>query len=199
MKNEIDNKYFYEINVLKSKFIAILFPVTNKNHFIEELNLIKKNNLKARHFCYAYIINDEIKFSDDGEPKNSAGKPIYNNLINNNLNNIGLVVIRYFGETLLGSGRLTRTYNEASKEVIKLAKLIQYIEVKKYDITIELDIFNTFINYCNKNNLTIESNIFGEHIDITFFSSLDFNEDIVSIFYPKLKINKIEKVYKKNE
>ncbi|MGP1413581.1 MAG: IMPACT family protein [Bacillales bacterium] len=199
MKNEIDNKYFYEINVLKSKFIAILFPVTNKNHFIEELNLIKKNNLKARHFCYAYIINDEIKFSDDGEPKNSAGKPIYNNLINNNLNNIGLVVIRYFGGTLLGSGRLTRTYNEASKEVIKLAKLIQYIEVKKYEITIELNIYNTFINYCNKNNLTIESNIFGEHIDIILFSSLDFNEDIVSIFYPKLKINKIEKTYKKNE
>lgn len=199
MKNEIDNKYFYEINVLKSKFIAILFPVISKNHFIEELNLIKKNNLKARHFCYAYIIDDEIKFSDDGEPKNSAGKPIYNNLINNNLNNIALVVIRYFGGTLLGRGRLTRTYNEASKEVIKLAKLIQYIEVKKYDITIELDIYNTFINYCNKNNLTIESNIFGEHIDITLFSSLEFNEDIVSIFYPKLKINKIEKAYKKNE
>jgi len=87
MEFEISNKYETKMEVDKSIFVSYLLPVFTKQEFIDILKNIKQDNPKAKHFCYAYKINNEIKFSDDGEPQGSAGKPLLSLLENKKLNN----------------------------------------------------------------------------------------------------------------
>ena len=109
----------YTLEIKKSKFIAIRYEVHSTKEVEDILNILKKEHKKARHIPYSYKIDNQIKKSDDKEPANTAGTPIYNLIINNDLNNILIVVIRYFGGIKLGTGLLTRSYLNAAKEVIK--------------------------------------------------------------------------------
>jgi uncharacterized YigZ family protein len=108
--------YTYEIK--KSKFIGYYYEVNS----IEEINIIletlKKENKKARHIPYAYKIDNIIKKSDDKEPSNTAGTPIYNIIEKNNLNNCFIAVVRYFGGIKLGAGGLLRAYSNTAKNLI---------------------------------------------------------------------------------
>ncbi|MFA5407982.1 MAG: YigZ family protein, partial [Bacilli bacterium] len=97
-----------ELTIKNSKFIAILFPLSNEDKIDEIINNLKSQYKNATHYCYAYII-DNIKHSnDDGEPSGTAGQPILNVLEGNDLNNVLCVVIRYFGGIKLGAGGLIR-------------------------------------------------------------------------------------------
>ena len=109
----------YTIEVKKSKFIAISYEVHRKEEVITILDNLKKEHKKARHIPYAYKIGNIIKKSDDLEPSNTAGTPIYNLILQNNLDNILIVVIRYYGGIKLGTGLLTRSYMRAAKGVIE--------------------------------------------------------------------------------
>ena len=109
------------IEVKKSKFMAYYYEVNTKEEVDTILNEIKVEHKKAKHIPYAYKIDNLVKKSDDKEPSNTAGTPIYNIIIQNNLNNVLILVVRYFGSILLGSGLLTRTYLNSAKEVIKKA------------------------------------------------------------------------------
>lgn len=188
MECRIKERYTKELVVEKSRFIGIIFPCESKEEVINDLKEIKKEHNKARHYCFAYIIDDLIKYSDDGEPQGTAGKPILNLLSANNLNHVCLVVVRYFGGTLLGSGRLLRTYNSTAKEVIDVAKFFSIIEENQFDVEISLNIFEIFKNYLSKMHLTIKNTIFNDKINIVFYAPLDFNEDLESLFYKDLKI-----------
>lgn len=122
-----------EIELKKSRFIAHVAPVTTEEEaqaFIEE---IKKAYYDARHNCYAYVLGkdgDKVKFSDDGEPSQTAGLPMYNVLKETKVRNVCVVVTRYFGGTLLGAGPLARMYVDATKEGLNASE----IGVMKYGI-----------------------------------------------------------------
>lgn len=111
-----------EIVEKKSRFIAHIEKVKtveDAEHFIEQM---KKKYWDARHNCYAFIVGDKMpksRCSDDGEPSGTAGKPMLEILSAKNLHNIVVVVTRYFGGTLLGTGGLVRAYQEATKEGLK--------------------------------------------------------------------------------
>lgn len=107
------------IEIKKSKFIAFNFKVTEKEQVDEILTELKKEHRKARHLPYAYKFLNNIKKSDDKEPANTAGGPILNIIEKNNLDNILIVVIRYFGGIKLGAGGLIRAYGAAAKAVIE--------------------------------------------------------------------------------
>ena len=100
----------YTLEVKKSKFISYYYEVNSKEEVETVLEKVKKEHKKAKHIPYAYKIDNLIKKSDDKEPSNTAGTPIYNIIIQNNLNNVLILIVRYFGGTLLGAGLLTRTY-----------------------------------------------------------------------------------------
>lgn len=107
-----------ETELKKSRFIAHLSPVETEEEAMEFVNSIKKKFYDARHNCYAYVIGkdaDKVKFSDDGEPSQTAGLPIFNVLKESGVRNCCIVVTRYFGGTLLGAGPLARMYAEAAK------------------------------------------------------------------------------------
>ena len=118
---EINAQYVATTEVMKSKFIAILFPVSNPDSFKKELAKIQKEHSKARHIVYAYRIDGKTKSCDDREPKGTAGRPLLELLLKKDLNKTALVVVRYFGGTLLGAGRLLRTYVQSGVNVLKKA------------------------------------------------------------------------------
>ena len=118
---EINDRYQTVIEVMKSKFIAILFPIDDPELFKKELAKIQKEHSKARHVVYAYRIDNKTKSCDDREPKGTAGRPLLELLLKKDLNKVALVVVRYFGGTLLGAGRLLRTYVQAGVSAIKAA------------------------------------------------------------------------------
>lgn len=109
----------YTLEIKKSKFIAYYYQVNSKEEVDLLLNNLKKEHKKAKHIPYAYKIDNIIKKSDDKEPANTAGTPIYNLILQNNLNNVFICVVRYFGGIKLGAGPLMRAYLNSANEVIK--------------------------------------------------------------------------------
>lgn len=110
------NTYTYLIK--KSQFIAYYYEVNTLEEVTCIINLLKKEHKKARHFPYAYKIDNLIKKSDDKEPSNTAGSPILNIIEKKNLNHVLIIIVRYFGGIKLGSGGLIRSYSTSAKEVI---------------------------------------------------------------------------------
>ena len=109
----------YQIEIKNSKFIGCLFKINCKEEVTQLLETVKNTYKDATHYCYAYILEDSQKASDDGEPGGTAGMPILNVLQSNNLINVLAVVIRYFGGIKLGAGGLLRAYSEAANEATK--------------------------------------------------------------------------------
>ena len=124
MAYTVNQTYIKQIEVMKSKFIAYLFPLNNEESFKEILANLRKEHKKARHIVYAYRYNAKSKSCDDGEPKGTAGHPLLELLYKKDINNVALLVVRYFGGTLLGAGRLLRTYLQAGVDVVNESELI---------------------------------------------------------------------------
>ena len=140
MKTVIDNKI--ELIIKKSKFITFTYNISNKEEINKILDELRNKYSDATHICYAYIIDNNEKYEDDGEPNGTAGMPILNVLQKENLKNVLCVVIRYFGGLKLGAGGLVRAYSKACKEAIitkilekgyKIKISFKYNDVKKID------------------------------------------------------------------
>ena len=139
-----NNKYILEVK--KSTFIALLYKVKSVNEVEKYLNDVKNEYKDARHYVFAYIIDDKRKFSDDGEPGGTAGLPIMEVLNKHNLNYVLCIVVRYFGGIKLGAGGLVRAYTKACSNSIDKDNLLELIDGYKviikttYDKQKELDL-----------------------------------------------------------
>lgn len=189
---QIKEKYINEIDIQKSKFIAVILPIYDKNSLKNEIDNLKKNYPKATHYCYGYIINGIQKSNDDGEPSSTAGKPILENLIINQLNNVLLVVIRYFGGIKLGAGGLTRAYVDSSSKVIQKATFYQETQVDIYQIKCSYNQINILKNYLFEIGAQILKTEYNE--DVVFYISINkFNEnELINFMQGKIKITFIE-------
>lgn len=122
-----------------SKFIGFVFPIQTEDEFKLHLKQIKSKNVGARHFCFAWRLHQQNtieKSNDDGEPSGTAGKPILNQLKSKEITNSGLVVVRYFGGTLLGTAGLIQAYKGAATEAINNANIIKQPITKMITITL---------------------------------------------------------------
>ena len=127
-----------EISEKKSRFIATISPVNSEEEAIEFVESMKKKYWNARHNCYAFVLgdNNEIqRFSDDGEPSGTAGKPILEVLLGNNIHNAVAVVTRYFGGTLLGTGGLIRAYQKSVNAGLENCEFIAIYKGQLLEIT----------------------------------------------------------------
>lgn len=110
---------FYE---KKSRFIGRCFPVASEEEAMEKLGQVRKQHYDATHNCWAYSLsNGGMRFSDDGEPGGTAGMPIMDTLIKRDIKDALIVVTRYFGGILLGSGGLVRAYSRSASDALSLA------------------------------------------------------------------------------
>lgn len=159
MLKAIEENVTAEIVEKKSKFIANVMYVQTVEEAEEFINNIRKKYYDAKHHCFAYSImtNGGIvnRFSDDGEPSGTAGGPILNIINKNELINVLVVVTRYFGGILLGTGGLVKAYSESTLEAINKANFV--IEERGYEISIEINYndLEKFKFYCKKKNINI--------------------------------------------
>ncbi len=174
----IKNNLKTEIVVKKSKFITNLIKISSKEEAEEKIKNIKKKYFDARHNCFSYrVLEDENiieRFSDDGEPTGTAGKPMLNILQKNNLVNVLIVVTRYFGGILLGTGGLVRAYSHGLLKAIDENEIIQLVIGVEYEANLEYNNFEKFKYYCKNNNINIKDTIYKEKI----VCKIELEEDI---------------------
>lgn len=160
-----------EIEEKKSRFIAELFYIENVNQAEEYIKQVKKKYFDARHHCYAYrIIQDNAikdKQSDDGEPSGTAGAPMLNILIKNQIVNVLVIVTRYFGGTLLGTGGLVKAYSEATLKAIENTEIIMQELGYEMQITITYADLEKFKYYAQKNSINIINTKYENNIVCT--------------------------------
>ncbi len=169
MFQTIKSEAVASITEKKSKFICHIFHVESADEAEEILAIIRKKYHDARHNCYAYKIieGDITKVSDDGEPSGTAGVPILNILNGKNLSNILVVVTRYFGGILLGTGGLVRAYSLATTTAIENAEL--YCQ----ELGLEAEFFVEYkeldeLKYClSKRKIEISNLEYSENIKVT--------------------------------
>ncbi len=133
------------INEKKSKFLSFIFPISSVEDTKEILEEFKKKYYDARHVCWAYMLGherEEYRINDDGEPSGTAGKPILGQINSSELTNVLLIVVRYFGGTLLGTGGLIRAYKEAAALAIADTKIIEKTVDDKITIHFEYVLLN---------------------------------------------------------
>ncbi len=166
----IKNNATAEIVEKKSKFIANAYYVESKDEAEEKLKEIRKKYNDARHNCYAYrVLNEETIFekcSDDGEPSGTAGAPMINILQRNNLCNVLVIVTRYFGGILLGTGGLVRAYSEAMNKSLELTEKVEMEEGYTLLLSLEYKDLELFKYYCKNENINIIKTDYGEEIQL---------------------------------
>ena len=126
----------------KSRFIAHVIPISSEEEALTLIEGLKKEYWDARHNCYAFVLgaNNEVqRFSDDGEPQGTAGKPILEVLINKDVHNTLILVTRYFGGTLLGTGGLIRAYGGAALEGLKDAEIMIMSDGVSFDLVVDYE------------------------------------------------------------
>jgi len=179
----------YIIN--KSKFISLAYPVFDEDECKKILTELREKYLDATHICFAYLLEcPQIeKCSDDGEPSGTAGKPLLELLKKRKLNNVLLVVVRYFGGIKLGAGGLVRAYTNSGNMSLDLAKIIEMKEVSKYRVFILYEEVNKFKNMITSLGGTIKDIKYNEQIEIEFL--LEDVSKLTDYNYEKIGSEKI--------
>jgi uncharacterized YigZ family protein len=159
-----------ETKIKNSKFIGQTYSVDSIESAQSILTEIKKKEYNANHNCFAFIIglgNKKIfKYSDDGEPNGTAGKPIYDVMDGNQLTNILLVVTRYFGGTKLGTGGLVKAYGEAAKSVLEKSGIVKKYITDVIEFDIDFLHFNSLNHIIANSNARILKSDFSNHVKI---------------------------------
>ena len=143
-----------------SKFLAYAYPIKTPEEFKKQLKIIKEEHPKAAHYCFAYRLGTEgtdFRSGDDGEPSGSAGKPILNQIDSKNLTDIVVIVVRYFGGTLLGVPGLINAYKTATSFALQLTPIIEKPILTTYILEFDYTLMNDVMMILKKNNCEVLS------------------------------------------
>ncbi len=150
----IANEAKCEIKIKASRFIGRTYKIFSIDEIDEQLKHIRKKEYNANHNCYAYIIgtnnNTIFKYSDDGEPNGTAGKPMYDVLHGHSLTNTLVIVTRYFGGTKLGTGGLVRAYGNCVKAVLEKSGSTKVFQTSLLHVTLAFPLYNKLIQIMTK-------------------------------------------------
>ena len=175
-----------------SKFLAFAYPFENEIEIKSLIEPLRKEHFKAVHFCYAYRIGldrNNFRVNDDGEPSGSAGRPILNVLLSKEITNILVVVVRYWGGTLLGVPGLINAYKSATDEALTNAEIIEKTVNDIYQITFGYVQMNDIMKVVKDFDLKIRNQQFDNQCII----EMEFRQNISSQVIERLnKIDEIE-------
>jgi len=159
--NTIDRSSVAEYKDRGSKFIAYAFPVSSTEEFKERLNQIKKEHPKATHHCFGYRLGTDksnFRVSDDGEPSGTAGKPILGQIDSRELTDTLVIVVRYFGGTLLGVPGLINAYKTAAALALQLTPVVMKSITDRYTLQFDYTQMNDVMNVLRSCQCTIVEN-----------------------------------------
>lgn len=158
-----------EIIEKKSRFLAEVFPVETEAEALEILEKIRKKYWDASHHCWAFITGEvqvQERFSDDGEPGGTAGKPILEVLRGQELRNVLIVVTRYFGGTLLGTGGLVRAYTKAAQAGLTASTLITKITGYQLKLQTDYTTFGKLQHLLASQEVPVTDTVYGEEVTV---------------------------------
>lgn len=179
--NTIDRSAVAEFKDRGSKFLGHAYPVSDNNQFKKILQELKKEHPKAVHHCFAYrlgITGDNFRSSDDGEPSGTAGKPILGQIDTKELTNIAVIVVRYFGGTLLGVPGLINAYKTTASLVLQTVPVIQKQVEVPFIIHFDYADVNDVMKIIKQYNCTITAQ------ELQLFPYINFN----------IPVNRVEEV-----
>lgn len=157
-----------EIKIKNSRFIGETCLVRTVEQALERLNAIRKREYDASHHCYAYQVGlfrqMQFKYSDDGEPSGTAGKPIYDRLAGSHLSNLLIVVTRYYGGTQLGTGGLTHAYSDAARLVLEASGSQEHFIQSELDLLIDFTLYDRVQRLVSKLGASIVSSDFSDQV-----------------------------------
>jgi uncharacterized YigZ family protein len=148
-----------------SKFLAYAFPIENEQEASDVLQKIKKDHPKARHFCIALRLFPDASLersADGGEPSGSAGKPILGQLVKNNITNVIIIVVRYFGGTKLGIPGLIEAYKTSSANAIQSGAIVSRKVYTMVRITMSYETISPFLNFCKQLKIPVREETYEE-------------------------------------
>lgn len=166
LKEETINTIIIE----KSRFICYMKHLKTEEQFKDYLSEIRKKHYDASHVCSAFVSDNILRSNDDGEPSGSAGAPILNVLVKNELNQMCAIVVRYFGGIKLGAGGLIRAYSSSVSECIKNGVIVEDIKYPKYTLQLSYELGNKIENYLRNNTILIDTKY---DLNITYEFALD--------------------------
>lgn len=185
-----------EIIEKKSRFIGSVWPVDSEETALHILEQTKKEHYTAAHNCYAYVIGekDEItRCSDDGEPAKTAGKPILDIIQNEGIHNVLIIVTRYFGGTLLGTGGLVRAYQSAAKEGMKNCQILIKQKGEKLELMTDYSFLGKLQYLIAQRGITVIRDEFTSSVILELMVPLEtlenFKKDILELTAGNIKIN----------
>ena len=188
-----------EIEEKKSRFIATIEPVSSEEEAADFIARIKKQYWDARHNCSAFIIGEngeKSRCSDDGEPSGTAGRPMLDVLTKEGITNICVVVTRYFGGTLLGTGGLVRAYSSAVKTGLDNCELIRKIQGYSINVKCDYNDWGKVQNLCARKEYVIKDTVYTSNVEavIVAENAEDLMADITDITAGKANYSEPESV-----
>ena len=181
----------------RSRFIGVAIPCLTEEEALNHISAIKTQHWDAKHNCYAFIVDDgkTSRFSDDGEPHSTAGKPILEAINGKELKNVLVVVTRYFGGVLLGTGGLVRAYTTAAKDALESGITVEMIPCTVFKIRCEYTDHQTLLRLLEKSGANIKSTDFAENVTLTFAlrdsDSENFSKNLTETFSARLSSEEI--------
>lgn len=182
----------------KSSFIGVLIHATSVESAKQYLIDIRKQYPKAKHYCYAYIIGDAKKCSDDGEPSKTAGRPLLELLEKKQMDEVLLIVVRYFGGVLLGASRLMSTYLETGVQTLNSADIVEIQNKYAYKVTLSYKEFEELKRVGRIWGFSFENVQYEDKISVEVLGDEDAGEKLANAF-PRANIELIGnmKVYRR--
>lgn len=177
-----------EIVIQKSHFIGYACPCSSEEEAIQFIRTIREMHREARHHCFAYIIGMNsgiIRYSDDGEPNGTAGLPILNVLKNEKIVNCCVVVVRYFGGVLLGTGGLSRAYSQGCKIALDAAGLVQMELSSETRCLVSYSLWNTVQFVLQKMDVKVHDVIYHDKVEFLLDTRTKDFENTVRILTDK--------------
>ncbi len=185
----------------KSRFIATLSPVENEEEAEAFIAGIKKKYWDARHNCYAYVIGERaevVRYSDDGEPGGTAGKPMLEVLLGSEIRNAAVVVTRYFGGTLLGTGGLVRAYTQAVQEGLKACTTGRRIAGVQLLVTTDYHTIGKVLHLLGQQGIVPQDAVYAEDVRLTLLVPEESVErlcaDMTEAAAGKVVMKKLERI-----
>ena len=165
----VKNPARFEYEDRKSVFIGEIMPVTSETQALAFIESAKKRYPDAKHHVYAYVLreNSIMRFSDDREPQGSAGMPVLDAIRKNGCTDVVIVVTRYFGGTLLGTGGLVRAYTAAAIGALSAAEIIRYDIYCKYGITVNYSDFGKITTALADSGFRTESTEYSDEVRVS--------------------------------
>lgn len=159
----------------RSRFIGYCKPVTTEEEALEFINIIKTKHWDAKHNVYAYCLREGqiMRYSDDGEPQGTAGKPTLDVLVKSGLTDLVVVVTRYFGGILLGAGGLVRAYSHGAKLAVEASQPVTMKECIICTVSCNYNQYGKVSSLIPQCNGVIDDSVFGTDVEISFHISAD--------------------------